>query len=385
MTSSALRAARSEGALRIVQLTPYALDRPGGVQGQVVGLARELGRLGHEVLLASPGPTFDPRILGVVSRGVGRVREVRGNGSVAPLALSPGASLRLRRVARRFEPDVVHLHEPLAPFVGYSLFLRPVAPTIATFHRFGDPGPERLVRPLLEWGLSHLDLRVAVSDAARRSAIASVGGAYEVAFNGVEVGPPSAPTKSADRIQILFVGRHEPRKGLSVILEAFELLVRTAGDDVAGVSFEVVGDGPTGLALREQFGSIGAISWLGRLGDEELREHRRRAHIVVAPSMGAESFGVVLLEAMAATALVLASDISGYREAAGGHATLVAPGDPHAWRDALALAIRSVRTKSAMASLDKLSAARHHAEERSIVRLARFYETRYREILRTRR
>jgi phosphatidyl-myo-inositol alpha-mannosyltransferase len=346
----------SEEPLRVAMVCPYDLARPGGVQGQARGLAEALRRLGHRVLVIAP------------EASVG----VRANGSVAPVSLSPLQAARAVRSVERWRADVVHLHEPMAPVLGYGFLVSHRWPTVATFHRSGEGAGYRAVAPLARWAYQRLDVRCAVSEAAARTAAAAGGGIDEVLFNGVDLSRFRWPRpESEGPPAVLFLGRHEHRKGLGVLLEAFSSL---EGPAVLWIS----GAGPETERLRLAYPPSGRISWLGTLRDEEVADRLARATVLCAPSLGGESFGMVLLEAMAAGCPVVASDIPGYREAAGGSATLVAPGDPQALAAALS------RQLAGAADPDARSRARGRAGERSMDRLAARYVDVYRRAVASR-
>jgi phosphatidylinositol alpha-mannosyltransferase len=352
---------------------PYSLERPGGVQGQVSGLARALRGLGHEVAVLAPGgraaqgseAAFDGTH--VVGGAVG----VRSNGSVAPVSLSPRSAWRAERFVRRHRPDVVHLHEPMAPVLGYGCLLTRPAPLVGTYHRSGDSGWYRALRPVVAWAGRQLDVRCCVSEAARTTAEAAMGGTYEVLFNGVEVERfASAEPWATDRPTVLFLGRHEARKGLGVLLEAFASVPDPA-------ALWVAGDGPDTESLRRAHPASERISWLGLLDDAEVARRLAGAHVLCAPSLRGESFGMVLLEGLAAGCAVVASDLPGYRDAAGGHAALVPPGDAAALGSALATTVADAGRGSGACAPERLAAGRAHAEGWSMDRLARRYEDLY--------
>ena len=169
-----------------------------------------------------------------------------------------------------------------------------------------------------------MQVRVAVSEAARQTALASGGGDFEVLFNGVEVErfETASPTRDDQgRPTVLFVGRHEARKGLAVLLDAFEMVERPAVLWVAGA-------GPASEVQRRRHPPSDRVKWLGAIGEPEKASRMAGADVLCVPSLRGESFGVVLLEGMAAGCAVVASDIKGYRAAAGRYAELVPPGDP---------------------------------------------------------
>jgi phosphatidylinositol alpha-mannosyltransferase len=209
-----------------------------------------------------------------------------------------------------------------------------------------------------------LNVRVAVSEDARQTAMQNLPGKYEVLFNGIEIEryAGSDPSEKDGRT-VLFVGRHEPRKGLSVLLEAMKYIP----DDVR---LWVVGQGPQSAALRTQYGADPRIEWLGRVSDVEKRSRLRAADVFCAPSTEGESFGIVLLEAMAAGTPVVASDIHGYRAVArdGHDALLVPPSEPQQ----LASALREVLDNADVAKSFR-SHGRARAEHFSMTSLAEAY------------
>jgi phosphatidylinositol alpha-mannosyltransferase len=364
--------AGGSSTFRVAMICPYDLSSPGGVQGQAMGLARALVRLGHEVLLVAPG---EPDLMGATSDvfAAGRAVGVRANGSVAPICVSPLAAARAMRAAREWRADVVHVHEPLAPTLGYGFVLSRRLPVIATFHRSGVPRGGALIGFVARRACRGVQVRAAVSEVARATAVVLCGpGDFEVLFNGIELErfAPRARAGSS-RPAVLFLGRHERRKGLGVLLEAL-CAGGDEGDDVGDVELWVAGSGPETARLQARYPESDRVHWLGVLSDEEVADRLSRAAVLCAPSLGGESFGMVLLEAMAAHCRVVASDIPGYREAAGGHAVLVQPGDPSALRSALRAELCAPPDRLA------LEAAALHASRWSTDRLAQRYVDLYR-------
>jgi phosphatidylinositol alpha-mannosyltransferase len=230
------------------------------------------------------------------------------------------------------EPDVIHLHEPLVPGPTQTLLMGAEEPIVGTFHasysgRF-NPWYAMFRPPLKRW-VSRLALRTAVSQEAGELAQASFGGTYEIVPNGVDVPHFAKATPlTVERPVILFVGRHEPRKGLAVLLDAFAGLDRDA-------DLWVAGEGPESASLRRR--EVPNVQWVGQVSEDEKARRMRAATVFCAPALGGESFGIVLLEAMAASAAVVASDIDGFRNVARADrdALLVEPGDTAMLRDAL--------------------------------------------------
>ncbi len=314
--------------MRIGLISPYSLTLPGGVQGQVLGLARALRAKGVDVRVLGPcdGPPPDAGVT-----PLGASVPTAANGSVAPIAPDPAAQLRTIRALRDESFDLLHLHEPLVPGpTATALFLKP-APTVGTFHAAGESAGYRWMRPLVRWGAKRLEVRCAVSEDARRMAVEALGGEYRLVFNGVEVEPfaTAEPWPTAGQT-IFFCGRHEPRKGLAVLLDALPLLP-------ADVHLWIAGDGPETEELQRAWGGDPRIEWLGTISDAEKASRLRAADVFCAPSLRGESFGIVLLEAMAAGTPIVATDLPGYANVAraGRDALLVAPGDSAALAQAV--------------------------------------------------
>ena len=357
--------------MRVGVVCPYDLARPGGVQGQVVGLAAALRCLGHEVEVIAPGRLSTAATTAMAEAGyrpMGRSIAVPVNGSLAPMAPHPSAAWRTRTVIRRGRFDVLHVHEPMAASITLPALTTAVAPIVATFHAAGERTPYRLFARPLRRLAERIDHRVAVSQPAADLAARYLGGSYEVLFNGVDLGSYSPrPAAPAGPPAILFVGRHEPRKGLEVLVRAHALLP-------GAVELWVAGEGPETERLRRAVGTDRRVRWLGRLSEAEKRRRLAEAAVLCAPSLGGESFGVVLLEAMAAGTPVVASDLLGYRSFVGGSgaAVFVPPGDAAALAQGLARVIHdqplAERTRRAGSLV---------ARQFSFDALARRYEEQY--------
>ena len=350
--------------LRVGMVCPYSLSIPGGVQGQVMGIARAMRALGVEAQVLAPcdGP---PPAAWVTPLGASV--PAAGNGSVAPIAPDPAAALRTIRALRDERFDVVHIHEPLVPGPALTALVFCDGPLVGTFHRAGEIAWYRAVRRPARWALSRLALRCAVSDLAIATARQALGGSYELVWNGVDVASAkAAPPWPSEGRTVLFLGRHEPRKGLGVLIEA---IVRSGMD----ASVWVVGDGPQTEELREKTLGDPRFYWLGTVSEEEKFRRLKSADVMVAPSLHGESFGVVLLEGMAAGTAVVASDIPGYRAVArpGRDALLVPPGDP----DALSAAL-----EKAVAGGPEIIAMRESAMERAAERSLDALASRYLEL-----
>lgn len=366
MTTSGLH---TGARLRIGIVCPYSLTVPGGVQAQVLGLARELRRQGHEARVLGPcdGPPPESFVT-----PLGNSLPTSANGSIAPLAPDPAATLRTMRALRDEEFDVVHVHEPLAPGPTLSAVVMHPAPLVGTFHAAGRSASYVYFRPVLVRIADRIDRKVVVSKDALELVRSHLGGEFDTLFNGVELdeiaGARPAPT---DYPTIFFCGRHEERKGLAVLLDAFQALPDT-------VRLWIASDGPDGPRLRAQFANDRRISWLGRISDAEKFSRLRGAAVFCAPSLHGESFGVVLIEAMAASTAVVASGLDGYRNVATDaiDALLVEPGDPAA----LAAALQRVLGDDALAAQLRAAGLRR-AQHFSMTTLAQAYVRIYEQLI----
>jgi phosphatidylinositol alpha-mannosyltransferase len=293
------------------------------------------------------------------------------NGSVAPLAPDPAAQLRTMRVLFEEQFDVLHLHEPLAPGPTMTALLVHPAPVVGTFHAAGESASYRYLNgPVKAWA-KNLEHRVVVSKDAQHLVQQYLGGEYEMLYNGVELDefeavtarPTSAPT-------IFFCGRHEERKGLEVLLDAMVKLP-------AEVRLQIASNGPDTQRLRAKVAGDHRIEWLGRISDDEKIARLKGADIFCAPSLHGESFGVVLIEAMAAGTAIVASALDGYLNVATHDvdALMVEPGSV----DQLAIALSTALGDAALRSR-LVAAGRVRAQHFSMRALAERYAAIYREV-----
>ena len=354
--------------MRVALVTPYDWSAHGGVRAHVAQLAVSLGARHTVHILAPASRTLgdDPVDARVIV--VGRARAVPFNDSVARVALSPLAGGRALRVLRELDCDVVHVHEPGVPSLALAVAQRAAPPLVGTFHAWSDR--DRLYRSVWPYGRSvaqRLHTRIAVSPAAQRyhaGALHLPPEAFEVVPNGVEVAAfadaePLPEFVDPQRPLLLFVGRLEPRKGLDILLAAFLHLRRTRPE----LRLVVIGDGPERarceallpLAVRPD------VLFLGAVDEADKPRFHASADLFAAPNLGGESFGIVLLEAMAAGLPVIASDIPGFRSVAraGVDARLVAPGDSAALARGLLDVLDHPAEAAALAAAGRATAARH--------------------------
>jgi phosphatidylinositol alpha-mannosyltransferase len=357
--------------MRIVQACPYAWDSPGGVQVHVRWLSQQLVRRGHDVLILAPGrsPSPDPRV-----RIVGRPMGVPYNGSVAPICASASSAAAVADAIQQFKPDIVHAHEPFAPSTSMFAVLKASSPVVATFHAYADRARLwSLASPWLRLVWRRIDRGVAVSNAAADFIATRLGADVDVVANGLDetMFHHAAPAALAPGRRLLFVNRLDPRKGFPVLVQAFEALARTHPD----VRLIVAGDGADRQAVDALApGPRARVDMLGALPHEQLPPYHAACDVFVSPAMGSESFGIVLLEAMAAGLPVVASDIAGYREVVrhGVEGLLVPPGDAAGVARAIARILDDPPLSKRLAEAGR-ARARHFSWDRLIARIEAIY------------
>jgi len=315
--------------VKVGLVCPYSWDTPGGVQAHVRDLAEALLALGHEVSVLTP--VDDDTQLPPYAVGAGRALPVPYNGSVARLLFGPVSAARVRRWLADGRFDVLHVHEPVAPSISLLACYLATGPIVGTFHT-SNPRSRLLymAQGLMQPALEKLGGRIAVSEAARRTSVEHLGGDAVLVPNGVAIERFAAAEPlpgHPDGATLLFLGRvEEPRKGLAVLLEAL-------ADVPPPARLLVAGPGRVDVPPEVE----GRVELLGLVSEEHKARLLRSADAVVAPNLGQESFGVVLLEALAAGAPLVASDLEAFRRVLGdeGAAVLVPPDDPRALAAAL--------------------------------------------------
>ena len=349
-------------------ISPYSLSVPGGVQNQILALAKSIRKLGTDVRVLGPcdGPPPDTGIT-----PLGNSLPTATNGSIAPLAPDAAAQLRVIRALRDEQFDVLHVHEPLAPGPTITSIVLKQSPIVATYHRSGHSKFYDYFNRPARWVASRIEINCAVSEEAARTAKGALGGTYETLFNGIDLDLFETRIEKSATPTVLFLGRHEPRKGLQVLIEAFRYLPND-------VRLWIASEGPETEKLKEQTSNDDRIIWLGTISDAEKINRLQKCSVLCAPSLGGESFGIVLLEAMAAKTPVVASAIPGYMKLArqGKDALLTKPGDPISLSDAL----RSVLFTDNVATTLSES-GRERAEQFSMDELAIQYQKIYKRAL----
>jgi phosphatidyl-myo-inositol alpha-mannosyltransferase len=369
--------------MKVGIVVPYSWSFWGGVQEHADHQARALQRLGVDarIIMGHDPPGRLTRLLhpkqGRHTRPpdyvlpVGRSVIVPANASLPNIILSPQSMVRMRRIWEEERFDVVHVHEPFAPILSAFALATAPCPTVVTCHSAGERLGWYPIGKVF-WGVvsTRIDQRIAVSDSARRAAEPYVGGPMEVIPNGIDL-PPEVDAGHRNG-NVVFIGRNEPRKGLPVLMRAWPRVheqtkarLRLVGADPLSVRW---------LARRQGF-SLDGIDLLGGLSEEELTAELQAASLLAAPSLGGESFGMVLTRAFACGTPVVASNIEGYAQVADHDETgiLVRPGDADALAGAMVELLRDEERRRAY-GIAARKAAEPYSWDRIGRRLVEIYE-----------
>lgn len=305
--------------MKIALISPYDFAYPGGVLNHITNLEQQLTGMGHDVKIIAPASKA-VSTLGERFIPIGKPRPVPVSGSVARITLSPWLSSRIKRVLEREKFEIVHLHEPLMPMLCTTVLRLSNVPNIGTFHAsggkpwydFGTP----IGKLILKKWFRKLDYKIAVSRPAMEYVNKFFPDEYSIIPNGVDTDhfrPDVEPLEEYldGKLNIAFIGRLEKRKGLDYLLKAYQQVKRAMPES----RLIVVGPGER---LRKKYqkrvarDGIEDVIFIGYATYSDLPRYYRTADIVCCPATGWESFGIVLIEAMAAGTAVVASNISGY-------------------------------------------------------------------------
>lgn len=367
--------------MKIALVSPYDFAYPGGVANHISNLDRYLCRMGHEVKVIAPASraitTFGDRFI-----PIGKPRSIPNSGSIARITLSLTLAGKIKAVLDEEKFDIVHLHEPFMPMLCSAVLRFSNTVNIGTFHACDG-------RPGYHWGwpVSKIMLRrrcrklhgkVAVSRPAMRYASQYVPGDYDIIPNGVDLenfSPNVSPVEEFKdgKVNILFVGRLEKRKGVGYLLNAYRQVKREIPDS------RLIIVGP-GTRLRQKYEkqvkryAIPDVVFIGFVSYQELPRYYQTADIFCAPAINRESFGIVLLEAMAMGKPIVASDIEGYASVVthGEEGWLVPPKDSRQLAQALVSVIRDDKLRQGMAEKGRLK-AQEYSWERVAKRVGDYY------------
>ena len=368
--------------MKVGIVVPYSWSFWGAVVEHAELQAAALRSLGHDVRLVmgnDPPGSFTRALHPRLGRHgepppevipIGRSVIVPANGTLPNIILSPRSVFRIRRVLERERFDVIHIHEPMTPTPAVATLALAQCPLVATFHASGELSWLKLAKPVWGFLLDRIDHRIAVSEPARESAARYSPGDYELIPNGVLV-PDEADPGSRDE-RIVFVGRQEPRKGLQVLLRAWPEIHRRTGYALAG---DRRGSARRAPALRAPArpGRRRRRAGLPLAGRPDRRALRAKA--LVAPSLGGESFGMVLTRAFACATPVVASDISGYRGVMEPEAgRLVPPDDPAALANAVTELLADEPARESLGRAARVIAEERYSWDRIARRLSEIYE-----------
>jgi phosphatidylinositol alpha-mannosyltransferase len=363
--------------MKIALVSPYDFPYPGGVTEHIVALAKGAQKRGHEVHIIAACSGYQNETFPKTHTITRKLTTIPVGGSMARVGLSPLSYDKIKKVLRREIYDVIHLHEPLTPSITWVVLmqahLQPQAVTIGTFHAYHEQ-PNWLYaysQPIFGRFFNKLDSLIAVSGAARNFAQRMFPGDYRLIPNGVDIHRfskkngahhSSMSSDRTEKVTILFVGRLDKRKGFLNLLRAFVKIK----PDYPHICLRVVGpfEADACRSYRDLIQAHGVtdIEFVGYVSPDSLPDVYHTADIFCAPSVGFESFGIVLLEAMAAELPIVATSIVGYRSVitAGNEGLLVPPGQPEQLASALCQLIDNPQQRQMMGRLGRLKAERYN-------------------------
>ncbi len=354
--------------MKIALVSPYDFSVPGGVVKHIYYLARHFREMGHDVKVIAPCSREDSPLSEYLVKVSSLVVGIPSAGSVARVSVSPLVYRKAKKILEEENFDVVHIHEPLTPMLPVAVLRHSKTLNIGTFHAYRpDPHPVLEYSDVLLRRLANkLDGRIAVSMAAKDYISRYFPGDYRIIPNGVDLDFFQSRAKPIERFcdgrpNVLFVGRLEKRKGFGFLLDAFKI-VRA---EVPQARLLVVGafddDDKKPFVEYVRRNRIHGVRFIGRVPEEELPRYYHTCDVFCAPSLGYESFGMVLVEAMAAGKPVVASAIPGYTEVvkSGAEGLLVPPGDSQALARAIIHLLNNPQLREWMGGMGRRKAARY--------------------------
>ncbi len=357
--------------MKIALVSPYDFSYPGGVVNHISCQAHQLTKIGHEVKIIAPAskvvPAFGDRFI-----QVGKPRPVPASGSIARITISPWLDSYVRAILNREKFDIFHLHEPLVPTLCTTVLRLSQAPVIGTFHASGGKSWNTYSTPITKFFLRKwllkIDGRIAVSQSALRYVQRHFQGDYSIIPNGIDSKhfyPDVSPFDNFTdgKINILFVGRLESRKGVKYLIDAYKLVAQ----EIPDIRLIIVGPG---TRLRKKYekhvskNHLKNVIFIGYAAYNDLPRYFKTADIVCAPATGWESFGIVLLEAMAVGKPIIASNIEGYASVLnhGIEGLLVPPKNTKKLAGALSTLINDKKLRQKMGAKGRLKAIEYDWE-----------------------
>ena len=359
--------------MKIALVSPYDYPYPGGVVRHIFYLDKEFRRLGHDIRIIAACSDDVGDVPPQVIKVSGSIAHIPFAGSVARITLSPRIYRRVKKILKREQFDVIHLHEPLTPTLPLAVLrhvpLSPQSVVVGTFHAYREsmhPGYD-YAKFLFEPFFGRLDGRIAVSEAVREYLTPYFPGDYRIIPNGIDLERFSDPALRSieqfddGKLNILFVGRLEKRKGFKYLLQAFAQVKQAVPEArlmVVG-AYDKEDKEPFVLYARQH--RLRDVRFIGQVSEDDLPRYYRTCHVFCAPSTGFESFGIILLEAMAAGRPIVASDIDGYRGvlADGEEGLLVQPEDERRLADALVRLLKDPALRERMGRQGQAKAANY--------------------------
>jgi phosphatidylinositol alpha-mannosyltransferase len=371
--------------MKIALVSPYDYFYPGGVNKHISHLATSFRHVGHDARIIAACSDEDTPVPGYVINVTSSVTPVPISGAVARITLSPRIYRRIKKILIREAFDVIHLHEPVMPVLPLTVLRHaPVTPhsiIVGTFHAYRESNlGYNYGKPILERCFKRLDGRIAVSEAARSYVSNYYPGEYVIIPNGIDLNQfgshvPSLPWRQDEQPTILFVGRLEPRKGFKYLLHAFPYVRRA----IPNARLIVVGaysrEDKESYVMWVRQNNVRGVRFVGQVSEEDLPRYYRSCDVFCAPSTGFESFGIILLEAMASGVPIVASDITGYRQVLrhGEEGLLVEPENEQALAQALVVLLQDPHRRRQMGLRGRIRAAAYSWDKISR-QVLHFYE-----------
>ena len=359
--------------MKIALVSPYDYPYPGGVVKHIFNLDKEFRRLGHDVRIIAACSDDVGDVPPQVIKVSGSIANIPFAGSVARITLSPRVYRRVKKILKREQFDVIHLHEPLTPALPLAVLrhapLSPQSVVVGTFHAYRESMHRGYdyAKSIIESFFGRLDGQIAVSEIVRDYLSPYLPGDYRIIPNGIDLecfsNPALRPIEQFDdgKLNILFVGRLERRKGFKYLLQAFAQIQKAFPETrlmVVG-AYDKEDKEPFVLYAREH--RLRDVRFIGPVSEDDLPRYYRTCHVFCAPSTGFESFGIILLEAMAAGRPIVASDIDGYRGVLedGKEGLLVQPEDARLLADALVRLLKDPPLRESMGRQGQAKATRY--------------------------